>query len=71
VDCDPASALAPVHAPDPVQAVALADDQFRVELLPLATEAGLAVRFKVGAGAVTATVADCAALPTTPLQVRV
>ena len=48
-------------------------DQFKVELLPLTSELGLAVRVTVGAGVlgVTATVAAWVALPPGPLQVRV
>jgi hypothetical protein len=65
--------LAPDQLPDPVQAVALVVDQFKVELLPLTSELGLAVRVTVGAGVlgVTATVAAWVALPPGPLQVRV
>jgi hypothetical protein len=58
VDCVPLTALVPDQAPDAVQEVALVDDQLRLELLPLATVLGLAVRLTVGAGAVTATVTD-------------
>ena len=65
------TALAPDQAPEAVQEVALVADQVRVELLPLATVAGLAERLMVGTGCVTETVADCAALPPAPVQVRV
>jgi hypothetical protein len=58
VDCVPLTALVPDQAPDAVQEVALVDDQLRLELLPLATVLGLAVRLTVGAGAVTDTVTD-------------
>ena len=50
--------FAPNQAPEAVQTVALVDDQFSVELLPLATVLGLAVKVTVGAGWVTDTVAD-------------
>ena len=51
--------------------VALLDDQDTVELAPLAMVLGLAVKLTVGAGELTDTVADCAALPPAPVQVRV
>jgi hypothetical protein len=51
--------------------VALVADQVKVELLPLITELGLALRLIVGAGDFTDTVADCAALPPAPVQVKV
>ena len=71
VDCEPLDALLPLHAPDAIQAVAFAADQVRVDALPLMTELGLALKLTVGAGAFTDTVADCAALPPVPVQVRV
>jgi hypothetical protein len=71
VDCVPVSALAPDQDPEAVQAVALVADQVSAELLPLATVLGLAARLMVGTGCVTETVADCAALPPVPVQVRV
>jgi hypothetical protein len=71
VVCDPLSGLAPDQDPEAVQAVALVDDQVRAELLPLAIVLGLATRLMVGTGCVTVTVADCAALPPVPVQVRV
>jgi hypothetical protein len=49
VDCDPPDALAPVHAPEAVQPVALIDDQVSVEDAPIATDAGLAASDTVGA----------------------
>jgi hypothetical protein len=63
--------LAPDQAPDAVQEVALLDDQARDAALPLVIELGLALKLTVGAGALTETVADCAALPPVPVQVRV
>jgi hypothetical protein len=71
VDCEPLGALAPDQAPEALQEVALAEVQFNVALLPLATALGPALRLTVGAGDLTETVADCAALPPAPLQVRV
>ena len=58
MDCVPLTALVPDQAPEAVQAVALVDDQVRLELLPLATVLGLAIKLTVGAGAVTETVTD-------------
>ncbi len=69
MDCDPLAALVPDQAPEPVQAVAFLADQVSVELAPLATVLGLAVKVTVGAGEVTDTVADCDALPPVPVQV--
>ncbi len=71
MECVPLVASLPLHPPEAVQEVAWVDDQERVELLPLATVLGLAPRLTVGAGEVTVTVADCAALPPAPVQVRV
>jgi hypothetical protein len=72
VDCDPEILLAPDQAPEAVQEVALLDDQVRVDALPLLIVLGLALRLTVGEGfALTATVADCAALPPLPVQVSV
>ena len=71
VDCEPLIALVPDQAPDAVQDVAFAADQVRVDALPLITELGFALKLTVGAGAFTDTVADCAALPPVPVQVRV
>ena len=50
--------------------MALVADQVSVELLPLATVLGLADKLTAGAGLVTETVADCAALPPLPVQLR-
>ena len=71
MDCEPLTGLLPDHAPEAVQAVAFVADQVRVELLPLISELGLALRLTVGAGDFTDTVADCAALPPAPVQVKV
>jgi hypothetical protein len=69
VDCEPLEAFVPDQAPEPAQEVALVADQVRVELPPLTTVLGLAVKVTVGAGEVTETVADCDALPPVPVQV--
>jgi hypothetical protein len=61
----------PDQAPEAVQEVALVADQASVELLPLVTVVGLAVKVTFGAGEVTETVADCVALPPVPVQVSV
>jgi hypothetical protein len=58
VDCEPLTALPPLHAPDAMQAVALVADQVSVELVPLATELGAALITTVGAGELMLTVAD-------------
>ena len=71
VDCEPLTGMLPDHAPDAEHDVALVADQVRVELLPLITELGLALRLTVGAGDFTDTVADCEALPPAPVQVKV
>jgi hypothetical protein len=71
VACEPLTALVPDQAPDAVQELALVEDQVKVALLPLATVLGLAAKVTVGAGAVTDTVADCAALPPLPVQLSV
>jgi hypothetical protein len=60
----------PDQAPDAVHDVAFVEDQLKVELAPFATELGLAAKVTVGAGVVTVTIADCAALPPAPLHVR-
>ena len=70
MDCDPLTGLAPDHAPEALQDVALDDDQVNVELPPLATVLGLALRVTVGVCfGLTVTVVDWAALPPVPLQV--
>jgi hypothetical protein len=63
--------MLPDQEPDAVHVVALVLDQAKVELDPLATEAGLAVRVTVAAGWVIETVADCVALPPLPVQLKV
>ena len=54
-----------------MQDVAFVDDHESVELAPLTTVLGLALKLSVGAGELTVTVADCAALPPVPVQFRV
>jgi hypothetical protein len=71
VACEPVVASEPLQPPAAVQAVALLDDQVNDDVEPLWTVAGFAVRVTVGAGEVTETVADCAAVPPLPLQVSV
>ena len=71
MECEPLTGSLPDQAPDAVQDVAFAADQVRVDALPLMTELGLALKLTVGAGAFTDTVADCAALPPVPVQVKV
>ncbi len=71
VDCEPLTALLPDQAPEAVQAVALAEDQLRVALPPLAIALGPTLKLTVGVGALTETVVDCVALPPGPLQVKV
>jgi len=59
VDCEPLIALLPDQPPEAVQEVALADDQLKVDALPLATVLGLALKLTVAAGiGLTVTVAD-------------
>jgi hypothetical protein len=71
VDCEPPVAdLAPDHAPEAIQDVALVADQVSIELLPLATVLGAADKATVGVGVVTDTVADWVALPPLPVQLR-
>jgi hypothetical protein len=71
VDCEPLAVLVPDHAPEAVHEVAFVDDQLNVDPLPLVTVLGPVVKFTIGAGAVTETVADCIALPPVPVQVKV
>jgi len=49
----------------------LVDDQLSFDSAPLATVLGVALSVTDGAGVVTETIADCAALPPAPLQVSV
>jgi hypothetical protein len=67
----PLADSAPLQPPEAEQAVALVEDQVRVEAAPLATVVGLAESVTVGAGAFTVTVAVWEALPPLPVQLRV
>jgi hypothetical protein len=60
VECAPLVLWLPDQLPEATHAVALVVDQLRVELLPLVTVLGLAIKLTVGAGAgaVTETVVD-------------
>jgi hypothetical protein len=69
VACEPLVASLPLQPPEATQDVALVEDQVNVDALPLFTVLGLALNVTVGAGWVTVTVADCAALPPAPVQV--
>jgi hypothetical protein len=71
VVCVPAAASVPLHPPEAVHEVALVVDQVNAEVAPLCTVVGLAAKVTAGAGVVTDTVADCAAVPPVPVQVRV
>jgi hypothetical protein len=72
VDCDPLTGLFPDHAPEAAQLVALVADQVSVELPPLLTALGPALRVTDGATAeaVTATVVDWVAVPPVPVHLR-
>jgi hypothetical protein len=69
---EPRSPVLPDQAPEAVHDVALVEDQFKVDLPPLATVLGVADIVTVGAGADTEIVADCVAVaPLLPVQVIV
>jgi len=63
--------MLPDQPPDAAHAVALVEDQVKVELPPLATLVGPALSDTRGVGADTVTVADCDAEPPGPVQVSV
>ena len=71
MDCRPLNGLRAAQAPQASHAVALTADHLSIELVPLASVLGLALRLTVGAGGLTETVADCAAVPIAPAQVNV
>jgi hypothetical protein len=72
LDWEPLIALLPDQPPEAVQDVALVDDHVSVDAPPLATVLGVALKLTVAVGcALTDTVADCAALPPSPVQVSV
>jgi hypothetical protein len=70
VDCEPATFLLPVHAPEAEQVVALRLLQLRVEESPDLTVLGVARSVTSVAEAVTVTVVDCEADPPGPVQVN-
>jgi hypothetical protein len=70
VDCVPATALVPDHAPEATHEVAFVADHVTVALLPLFMALGPTLSATVGADALTETVTDCVALPPLPVQVR-
>jgi hypothetical protein len=61
--------LVPDQPPEAVHAVAFVELQLSVEVPPLLTVLGVAVKVTVGAAAETVTVADCVALPPAPVHV--
>jgi hypothetical protein len=69
VEDEPLTALVPDHPPEAAQAVAFVATQVSVDAAPCFTVLGVAEKLTVGAGALTDTVADCAALPAAPVQV--
>jgi hypothetical protein len=71
VDWVPVIALAPDQAPEAAHEVAFVEDHVSVALLPLFKALGPTLRVRVGADALTETVADCAALPPVPVQIKV
>jgi hypothetical protein len=71
VCCEPLMASEPLQPPDAAHAVAPVEDHVNIDVAPLATVLGVAVKVTVGAGVVTVTIAVCAALPPAPVHVRV
>jgi hypothetical protein len=71
VACEPLVDSVPLQPFEAVQDVAFVVDQVSIEVAPLATVVGLALKVTAGAEVVTDTVADCAALPPAPVQVSV
>ena len=71
VDCDPVRAFAPDQPPEAEHDVALEEVQVSVELVPLAMVVGVAEMRTEGGVALTDTVADWAAVPPAPVQVKV
>ena len=70
LDREPVTAWLPDQPPDAVHAVALVEDQVKVDAAPLLTVLGFAEKLTVGDGVVTETVAHWVALPPEPVQVR-
>ncbi len=58
VACEPLIASPPLQPPEAAQELAFVEDQDNIEVLPLVTVLGLALKATVGAGWVTVTVAD-------------
>ncbi len=61
VDDEPLVDLVPVHAPEAVHESALVADHVSVELPPVVTVLGFALKDKVGVGEATEMVVDCTA----------
>jgi hypothetical protein len=70
VDCEPLTDLLPDQAPEAEHDVALTEDHVSVALPPLAIALGPTLSVTVGAGDFTETVADWAALPPGPIQLK-
>ena len=71
VDCEPLTGLVPDQPPEAVQEVALVEVHVNVELPPLATVLGLAPRLTVAVFfGLTVTFVDWAAVPPSPLQLK-
>jgi hypothetical protein len=72
LDWEPLIALLPDQPPEAVHEVAWLDDQVSVELPPAVIVLGFTLKLTVTDGfALTVTVADCAALPPAPVQLKV
>jgi hypothetical protein len=71
VDQVPLVATGPLQPPEAVHVVALLELQVSVDIPPLATVAGEAVRVTVGAEVAITTSADCEDVPPAPEQVSV
>jgi hypothetical protein len=71
VDCEPDGFLLPVQPPEAVQLVALVEFQLSVELPPLATLVGFAVKVRVGAGVVPCTLTVTSRVTEPPLPEQV
>ena len=71
VDQVPLVATAPLQPPAAVHAVASVEFHVRMELPPMPTVVGTALKVTAGAAVVTTTSADCDAEPPAPVQVKV
>jgi hypothetical protein len=71
VDWEPLTGLLPDQPPEAVHEVACVAAHVSVELLPLITELGLALRLMTGADFFTDTAADCVAVPPELVQVNI